>query len=197
MSSKTESAPPTSRRRRYSTRLIMTAAAIGAGMGIIILPLEYVVLAIEGSLPVVATITYGIWGMAALIPLALLRRMGVGVIGSVVAGLISSFSPYGLFMVIEMLLWGVLMELPYLITRYRFFGPRMFTISGLVVGAVSCALSSIELNFGAMTTGVVIAVIVVQIASFAACGLLSWAIARGLQRAGIAGGRRDRGTTAA
>ncbi len=193
MTSQTEPALsiPKPRRRRYSTRLIMTAAAIGAAVGLVILPLQYLILAVEGSLPVLAAISYGIWGMSALIPLALLRRMGVGVIGGVVAGLVSSLSPYGLFMVLEMFVWGIFMELPFLITRYRLFGWKMFTVAGAAVGIVSCGLSTLELNFGAMTPAVVVGVLAVQIASFIVFSLLSWLIARALRRAGIGAGRRE------
>ncbi|WP_051208612.1 ECF transporter S component [Propionicicella superfundia] len=183
-------APP---RKRHTTRTIMTAAAIGAGVGVILIPLNFISQPIAVTMPLVAVVFYGVWGMAALIPLAHLRMRGAGIIGSTAAGLVSSLSPYGLFMVVMMLGWGLLMELPFAVARYRHFGWRMFLIAGVVTGVISSGMSWAMLDLGSMKAEVAVATCVVQVASFVVCSMLSLLIARSLGRAGIGGRPRAQG----
>lgn len=177
-------------RRRYSTRTILTAVAIGAAVGVVLIPLNFAQGAVNSSMPLLAVVFYGIWGMSSLIPLALQQRGGVGVIGATAAGVVSSISPYGLAMVVMMLLWGVLMEASFTLTRYRWFGLRMFLVTGLVTGLVSSAMTVAQLNLMSMGPVMVAAVCAVQTVSFIVCAWLSWVIAGALRRAGISGGRR-------
>jgi energy-coupling factor transport system substrate-specific component len=179
------------RRPRHSTRTIMTAAAVGAAVGIVLVPLNFAVTAVTATLPIVAVVVYGVWGMSALIPLALLRRGGAGVIGATAAGLVSSISPYGLVMVVMMLAWGVFMELPFAATRYRRFGRPTFLVAGVVTGALSCVMSIYSLDLLSMAPGTVAAICAVQLVSFVVCSLASLAIAARLGRAGIGGARRQ------
>lgn len=181
---------PVGTRSRYTTRTIMTAAAIGAAVGVILIPLNFAVMAVTTTLPILAVVTYGIWGMSALVPLGLLRKPGAGIIGATAAGLVSSVSPYGLFMVVMMVLWGVFMEASFFITRYRYFGWKSFAVVGILTGLLSSVMSIYSLNLLSMDLGLVIAICVVQVLSFIGCSLLSLALAKALQRAGIAGVRR-------
>lgn len=178
------------KRRRYTTRTILTAVALGAAVGVILIPVNFVTSAITAAAPMVAVTIYGLWGMSALIPLALLRRGGTGIIGSTAAGIVTIISPYGVFMVVTMVAWGVFMELPFLVTRYRLWGWKMFTAAGLITGLLSCGMSIASLNLLSMETSLVIGICIVQTLSFIAFSLLSLAIAKGLARTGIAGGRR-------
>ena len=176
--------------RRYSTRTILTAVALGAAVGVILIPINFAQSAVTAAAPMVAVAIYGLWGMSALIPLALLRRGGTGVIGATAAGIVTIISPYGVFMVVMMILWGLFMELPFLVTRYRLWGWKMFTVAGLISGVISCAMSTVSLNLFSMEPALVIGICAIQVASFVACSLLSLAIAHGLARTGIAGGAR-------
>lgn len=181
---------PRVRKPRYTTRTILTAVALGAAVGVILIPINFASGAVTAAAPMVAVTVYGLWGMSALIPLALLRRAGTGIIGSTAAGIVTIISPYGVFTVVMMVGWGVFMELPFLVTRYRLWGWKMFTVAGLITGLISCAMSIASLNLFSMETSLVIGICIVQTLSFLACSLLSLAIARGLARTGIAGGRR-------
>ena len=96
-------------KRRYTTRTILIAVALGAGVGVVLIPLNFASLAMTSTMPVVVSITYGVFGMAALIPLARLRLPGIGIIGSTAAGVVSALSPYGLMTVVMMFCWGILM----------------------------------------------------------------------------------------
>jgi len=176
--------------QRYTTRTILTAVAIGAAVGVLLIPLNFVQGAVTATMPLLAVVFYGVWGMSSLIPLALQRRGGVGIIGGTAAGVVSSISPYGLAMVVMMLAWGVLMELPFTVVRYRFFGRTMFLVTGLVTGVVSTAMSVVQLDLTTLAPGMLVAVCVVQVLSFVGCAWLSWVVAEALGRAGVGGGRR-------
>lgn len=128
--------------------------------------------------------------MAALVPLAVLRRGGTGVIGSTAAGVVASLSPYGLFMVLMMLGWGMLMELPFLLLRYRHFGWRAFLFAGALTGVIATAMTWTMLDLASMEPVVGIATVVVAMASFIGCAMLSWVIGKALAKAGIGDGRR-------
>jgi energy-coupling factor transport system substrate-specific component len=180
---------PPSRRGRLTTRTILTSVAIGAAVGVILIPLNFVSQTLTASLPMVMVIFYGVWGVAALVPLGVLQRGGTGIIGSAAAGLVSSLSPYGLSSLVTMILWGLLMELPFLVARYRRFGWGMFLTAGLVVGAIGSALSVVRLDLTSMSAGFAASLVAVEMASFVVCSLLSLAIARALRRAGIGGAR--------
>lgn len=181
-------APP--HRRRYGTRIIMTAVAIGAAWGLVQIPLNFVINPIGTTFPVVAVASYGVWGMAGLVPLAVLRRAGTGIIGSTAAGVVASFSPYGLFMVVMMLGWGFLIELPFVILRYRRFGWQAFLFAGVITGAIATVGTWFMLDLGSLEPVVAIMSCVVAMASFTGCSVLAWVIGAALARAGIGGARR-------
>ncbi|MGB4777933.1 ECF transporter S component [Microbacterium sp.] len=178
--------------RRYTTRTILTAAALGAAVGVLMIPLNFAQNAIVATMPIAASAVYGIWGMAAMVPLALLRRGGVGVIGAAAAGIVNVVSPFGALMVLGMLMWGAVIELPFLLTRYRRWGWPMFVTAGIVAGVLSCASMTFALNLQGGEFCVLIGVYAAALGSFVGCSLLSLAIARALARTGITGGRTRR-----
>lgn len=190
MSISGHSSPIASRRRRYSTRTILIAAALGAAIGIILVPVNLVLVGFTTAFPPIASASFGLWGMAALLPLAVLRRGGSGVIGAAAAGVVLFVSPGALLMVVGMAMWGAVMEMPFFVTRYRWFGWIMFTAAGVISGLISCAISIYTYNLPSMDGGLVALICIVQIASFVAGSLLSLVVARALVRAGIAGGLR-------
>ena len=174
-------------KRRYTTRTILIAVALGAGVGVVLIPLNFASLAMTSTMPVVVSITYVVFGMAALIPLALLRLPGIGIIGSTAAGVVSALSPYGLMTVVMMFCWGILMEVPFVITRYRTFSMPMFFAAGTVLGIATCWMSYTMLNMAMMETTAVVFILAIQLASSIACTAGSLTVARALTRAGIAG----------
>ena len=180
--------PTGSRRRRYSTRTILIAAALGAAVGVILVPVNLALIGFTTAFPPIASASFGLWGMAALMPLAVLRRGGSGVIGATAAGIVLIVSPGALLMVVVMAMWGAAMELPFFITRYRWFGWIMFTAAGVIAGFISCVISIYTYNLPSMDSGLVAFICIVQIVSFVAGSLLSLVVARALARAGIAGG---------
>ncbi|MGA9918774.1 MAG: ECF transporter S component, partial [Paraburkholderia sp.] len=179
-----------SRRRRYSTQTILIATALGAAIGIILVPVNFALVGLTTTFPVIASISLGPWGMAALLPLAVLRRGGSGIIGGTAAGIVLVVSPGALLMVVVMAIWGMVMEIPFFVTRYRWFGWTMFTVVGVIAGVISCVASIYTYNLPSMNAGLVTLICVAQISSFVVGSLLSLVISRALARAGIAGGHR-------
>lgn len=177
----------------YATRTILTAAAFGAAVGLVLVPVNFALIAFTATFPAIASVSFGLWGMAALLPLAVLRRGGSGVIGATAAGIVLTVSPGALLMVVLMAMWGAVMELPFFMTRYRWFGWKMFAVAGVIPGLVSCVISIYTYNLPSMDPGLAILICVVQIASFIVGSLLSIVVARALARAGIAGGHRSAG----
>lgn len=90
-------------RRRYTTRTLLVAVALGAAVGVILIPANFASVAITATAPLVAVAVYGLWGMSALTPLALLQRPGTGLIGSTAAGVITIISPFGILMLVMMI----------------------------------------------------------------------------------------------
>lgn len=180
------------RRQPYNTRTILTAVALGAAVGVLLIPFNFAQDALIAVAPPLGTAIYGLWGISSLVPLAVLRKPGTGVIGGAAAGIVTIISPWGVFMVVMMLMWGVLMELPFLFTWYKFWGWKMFTIAGLITAAVNCWWSYGWLNMSSMATGTAVGVIVVQTLSFVLCSLASLWIAQKLAELGVNGGRRVR-----
>lgn len=188
-------APPVERRPvaggRCGTSTILTAVALGAAVGVVLIPLNFVQGAITATMPLLAVALYGVWGMSSLIPLALQRRPGVGIIGGAAAGVVSSISPYGLAMVVMMLAWGVLMELPFTLSRYRHFGRTALLVAGVATGVVSTGMSIGMLDLTTLAPAMFVAVCLTQVASFVACAWASYLVAGALRRAGVSGGRRS------
>lgn len=171
----------------------MIAVALGAAVGVILVPVNFVLAALTTVFPVLPTLSLGLWGMATLMPLAVLRRGGVGIVGAAAAGFVLIVSPGALLMVVVMALWGSLVELPFFLTRYRYFGWKMFAFAGLIPGLVSALISMHTHNLLSMNPGFAIFVSSIGMASSIIGSLLSLGIAHSLARAGISGGHRRDG----
>ncbi|MEU1306064.1 MULTISPECIES: ECF transporter S component [Streptomyces] len=141
-------------------------------------------------MPAAAGFSFGLWSMAALTPLAVLQRGGTGVIGAVAAGVVTMVSPAGPLILVMMAFFGALTELPFLITRYRWFGPRTLFFAGLGLGVLSCGISIFTYDLPSMQPALLVLVCGGQLLSAVTGSTLSYAIARALRRAGIGSSRR-------
>lgn len=117
-----------------TTRLLLTCAAIAVVLGLASVPNAYLFNALALTVPWAlgaATVMYVLPGMLAQ---ATLRRGGVGLLTQTLAGLVATpFVPTGIAALIAWVLLGVLIELPFLIGRYRYWKPWLFWVSGLFV----------------------------------------------------------------
>ena len=134
---------------RVSTRVILSCAAIGVGGGLFAAGAGYLAGLIAVIAPVLYGVTIGTHFLPSAVGLALLRRPGTAVLTGLIAGLVASaFAPQWLLRYLGTgLLVGVLLELPFLVTRYRKWSAWLYYLaaggSGVVLGvAVFIALGA-------------------------------------------------------
>lgn len=109
------------RRWRYSTRLLLSVAAIGAAGGILITGLNLLLIGMPPSgvvYSVYSAIT-PLWFVGAFLAAALYRLPGVGLLAALVGGVVNLVTPYGVYQLVNTLVAGLLIELPFALTRYR------------------------------------------------------------------------------
>lgn len=191
--------------RNTSTRLLLTCAAIGVAGGIVFSVSAY----ISGTLATFAPLFYGavigVYFLPGVVAQALLRRGGVALITSVIAGLVSvPFQPIGLMAVMAAGSIGLLQELPFAATLYRYWRAWLFyaavTIAGLVFGigvyiAQDAAKSASWVQIVHIGLFVVSPVVFTWIGRLVAAGLDRTGAGRGLQLP-VVRPRRKRGTDA-
>ena len=122
---------------RTSTRVLLSCAAIGVGGGLVAGASGYLAAAFAAFGPLLYGITAGTHFLPSVVALALLKRPGTAVLAGVIAGLVgAAFAPWWIGRFVGTgLLVGVLLELPFLITRYRRWDPWLFYVVGGVLGA--------------------------------------------------------------
>ncbi|MFF1879624.1 ECF transporter S component [Leifsonia sp. NPDC058230] len=125
--------------KNTSTRLLLTCAAIGVAGGIVFSISAYVSGTLAAAAPMFYGAVIGVYFLPGVIAQALLRRGGVALITSVIAGLVSvPFQPIGFAAVMAAGSIGLLQELPFAVTLYRYWRAWLFyaavTVAGLVFG---------------------------------------------------------------
>ncbi|WP_173924407.1 ECF transporter S component [Agromyces sp. Marseille-P2726] len=123
---------------RTSTRILLSCAAIGVGGGIVAGASGYLAAAFAAFGPLLYGITVGTHFLPSVVALALLKRPGTAILAGVLAGLVgAAFAPWwiGRFLGTGLLV-GALLELPFLLTRYRRWDPWMYYLSAVFSGLV-------------------------------------------------------------
>lgn len=123
---------------RTSTRVLLSCAAIGVVGGIVAGASGYLAAAFAAFGPLLYGITAGTHFLPSVIALALLKRPGTGVLAGVIAGLVgAAFAPWWILRFLGTgLLVGALLELPFLLTRYRRWDAWLFYASAAFSGLV-------------------------------------------------------------
>jgi energy-coupling factor transport system substrate-specific component len=124
--------------RNSSTRLLLTCAAIGVGGGLVFVASGYVQGLIAATLPILYGLLIGVYFLPGVIAQSLLRRGGVALLTGIFAGLVAAaFSPQWFFRYLGAgLAIGALQELPFLITRYRYWKAWVFYLAAAIAGLV-------------------------------------------------------------
>lgn len=126
---------------RTSTRVLLSCAAIGVVGGIVAGASGYLAAAFAVFGPMLYGLTVGTHFLPSVVALALLKRPGMAVLAGVIAGLVgAAFAPWWIGRYLGTgLLVGVLLELPFLITRYRRWDAWLYYaaagFAGLVIAA--------------------------------------------------------------
>jgi len=166
-------------------------------LGIVLVPANLVTIAFMATAPLLVLSLMGAWLLPPFTALALLRRPGVGLLTSVIAGLVTvPLTPFGWMGLFQGVLWGVLCEIPFLVTRYRLWPTWLFTGTGLLVAVIGLIPTYTTYGLDQMPVPVMLAAVALTIASCVLAAYLSVLIARALGRTGIAPAPRERVTPA-
>ncbi|WBB53802.1 ECF transporter S component [Verrucosispora sp. WMMD573] len=107
-----------------STRLLLTCAAIGVAGGLANIGNAYLFNVMAVVAPVFLGAFTGLYFLPGIVAQAALRRGGVALLTELIAGLVAApFSPTGFISVSVFVILGLLQELPFLLSRYRYWAP--------------------------------------------------------------------------
>ncbi|MGH7912216.1 MAG: ECF transporter S component [Candidatus Dormibacteraceae bacterium] len=171
---------------RTRTRTLLTIAAIAAAGAVL--------LAIAGDLALVGLTVFplltaaltGIWILIPITALGLLRRGGVGLLASVIAGLVAlPFTGFQVFIPIAAIVTGVVVEAFFAITLYRRWPAWRFYAAAVVESAVLLAVEWRTFGIAHMVLPFQIAMVAVLTAANLACAWVALRTAARLRRAGI------------
>lgn len=124
--------------RNSSTRLLLTCAAIGVSGGLVFVVSGYVQGLLSATVPILYGTLIGIYFLPGVISQSLLRRGGVALLTGLFAGLVAAaFSPQWFFRYAGAgIAIGLLQELPFLVTRYRYWKAWVFYLAAAIAGVV-------------------------------------------------------------
>lgn len=133
-----------SRARRFPTRVLLSAAALGAA-GAVYISLISLASVFTGAIAYYAyAATIALWALPVLVSQVLLRRPGVALLTALLMGLISApFIGGSVTHIASFVAVGVLFELPFLITRYRRWSRSMFWVAHPISALVYTALYAV------------------------------------------------------
>ncbi|WP_407320386.1 ECF transporter S component [Isoptericola halotolerans] len=174
--------------KNLTTRYLMTCAAIGAAMGVLLIPANFVSAPLAASAPMAYAPLVGLWVIGPVLALALLRRPGAALLTTFVAGVVSAASPVGAWSVVTCLMAGAAVELAFLLTRYRVWSAWLYYVDALLFGAAYVASGWAAFHMDAMAPAVLVTFVVLMMGSFLACTWLGRLLARRLAQAGVARG---------
>ncbi|MFZ4843432.1 ECF transporter S component [Mycetocola saprophilus] len=133
---------------RTNTRLLLTCAAIGVGSGIPLGITGYLHVVVLALIPIIYGLLISVYFLPGIIAQWLLRRPGVAVITGFVAGLTSSaIDPTQWTRHIGTgLLIGLIQEIPFLFTRFRYWPSWLYYVGALFGGGALAAIMALALD---------------------------------------------------
>ena len=176
-------------RKRFSTRLLMTCAALGVATGVLLIPAYLVMTVLMTAAPLVVLALQGAWFLPPMLALALLRTPGAGALTSTIAGLACvPFTGYGWAAVGMGLMWGAIAELPFLLTLYRVWRAWLFVAGAAVIGAAAGVPTYTGYGIDQMAPLTQAAALAMMPLTTAVFTVLALVLAKGLAKAGVAAG---------
>lgn len=181
---------------RVSTVYLLTCAAIGVAGGVLLVGGWLLSLGLFATVPFASVAIAGLYVIPAVIALRLLRRPLAGLLVGLIAGLV--LTPfYTVSAVATTLFWSFFPELPFLLTLYRRWSTWMHYAGAATIGIAYPLLAAQSFDLWSMTAPVLVAFVVLCLASCLAGTWLGILIADRLQRAGVARLARRREVPAA
>lgn len=169
------------------TRNLMTIAALVVCNCIIFIPINYVSVMTAGTQRGVylGVGLIGLWAVDFLLPVTIVRRPGAAIVAGLLYGLIGMVAtPVGPAAIVGCLLGGAFVELPLLLTFYRFWDWRMFMACATCFGLLNSLLyvASMGALIGSDMNPLLVAI---GVASGVVGGLLVLGATRLLNMAGV------------
>lgn len=174
--------------KSVSTRVILSCAAIGVGGGLVAAGAGYFAGLTAVILPALYGVTVGTHFLPSVVALALLRQPGVALLTGLIAGLVgTAFAPqWFLRFVGTGLLVGALIEIPFLIARYRRWDAWLYYVAAGFAGLVLGGAVFVTFDAGRFAVGVQVLYIVLFVLSPIVFTWVGRLIAAALARAGVA-----------
>ncbi|WP_183086344.1 ECF transporter S component [Mycetocola tolaasinivorans] len=131
-----------------NTRLLLTCAAIGVGGGIPLAVAGYLHVVVLAAVPIIYGLLISVYFLPGIISQWLLRRPGVALLTGLVAGLTSAAldpTQYARHIGTGLLI-GVLQELPFVFTRFRYWPGWLYYVGALFGGVSLAAIMAFAFN---------------------------------------------------
>jgi energy-coupling factor transport system permease protein len=181
-------------RTRFPTRILLTAAAIGAAGGVYVVALNWLSVLSGAFAYYIYAATIALWALPVFVAQALLKRPGIALLTAVLMGLINAaLSPFGAQQLLNFVIVGIVMELPFAVTLYRRWSTRMFWVAHPISALLQSAIYTFTVVLAfpdAPWWALAIAIGGGIISSFAVTALSQLIVGR-LRKAGL-GGREPR-----
>lgn len=172
----------------FTTRYLMTCAAIGAALGVLLIPANFASAPLAAAAPLAYAPMVGLWIIGPVLAMALIKRPGAALLTTFVAGVVSSASPVGAWSIVTCLMAGAAVELAFLVTGYRVWKTWLFYVDAVVFGALYVASGWVAFNMAAMSPVVLVVFVGLMLGSFVGCTAIGLLLARRLTKAGVARG---------
>lgn len=118
---------------RWSTRLLLSCAAIGVGGGLVGIPSFYLFSSLATAAPFLMGLAAGFYLLPGTIALAAFRRPGVGFLSTMLAAVAAApFVPGSFTTLYGWLYVAVLLEVPFALLGYRWWRAPVFYVAPLV-----------------------------------------------------------------
>lgn len=170
------------------TRNLMTVAALAIVGSLFVVPLSYVggSLAATPQAVLAGASMMGLWVIPYLLPAVIVQRPGATLIAGFILGVIAMFTtPLGPGAIVGNILGALFIEIPLLITVYRFWSKSMFLICATVFGLLNGMLYLSMVKNG--LTGVyAVSIVAASVTSALLGAILTIYIRYALNRAGVA-----------
>jgi len=175
---------------RFPTRVLLSAAALGAAGGVYVVALNWASVLTGAIAYYIYAATIALWALPVYVSQALLRRPGIALLTSVIMGLINAaFTPFGVEQLTNFVVVGIVMELPFAVTLYRRWSKRFFWIAQPISALLQSAIYTVSviLAFEAVPAWALVVAIVGGIISSFVVTWLGQLIAGRLRKAGLGG----------
>ena len=121
---------------RPTPRDLLMAVAIGIAGSVVTVSVSYLQLAASAVHVYLVAATLGLWALICVLPLLIVRVPGASVVACLAMGIVCAVTtPFGPAAIGTLLLEGIIVELPFLVTRYRQWSAGLFTLSSVIVAA--------------------------------------------------------------